>query len=336
MAAFLSRRSLLSGGPLLLAARSAFGQRRAEDYNPLFPGPRSRGADHGYDLVIHDPARSRDIPVAIAHQAMRARMPVILFSHGLGGSRQGSRYLARHWLARGYVTVFLQHPGSDDAVWRGAPAGERLAALRAAATPAQLLHRMRDVVAVLDVLSAWQKGGEHRPLDQRMDLGRIGLAGHSFGAQTTQAVAGQHVPPAFPGTWPDPRIKAALILSPGAPAAMPAAEAFGGVAIPWMLMTGTQDGSPIGPPPDRLGVFPALPPGRKYELVLHGAEHSAFGDTALPGDRLPRNPNHHRAILALSTAFWDSTLAGDSHAQGWLDGAGPASVLAPEDRWQTR
>ena len=26
---------------------------------------------------------------------------------------------------------------------------------------------------------------------------------------------------------------------------------------------------------------------------------AAFGDTALPGERLPRNPNHHRAILAL-------------------------------------
>lgn len=334
MAATLFRRSLISGGPLLWAARSAYGQEGG--YDPLSPGPQSRAADHRYDVAVHDPARDRTIPVAIAHQARRLRMPVILFSHGLGGHRHGSQFLARHWLARGYVTVFLQHPGSDEAVWRGAPPGERLAALRGAATAGQLLHRMRDVVAVLDALAAWQARGEHPPLDERMDLGRIGMAGHSFGALTTQAVAGQHVPAALPGSWPDPRIKAALVLSPSAPAAMPAAQAFGGVAIPWMLMTGTQDGSPIGPPPDRLGVFPGLPPGRKYELVLHDAEHSAFGDSPLPGERLVRNPNHHRAILALSTAFWDSTLHADPAAQAWLDGPGPGTVLAPEDRWQRK
>ena len=48
--------------------------------------------------------------------------------------------------------------------------------------------------------------------------------------------------------------------------------------IPWMLMTGTKDVAPIGDADmkSRLAVFPALPPGGKYELVLYGAEHSAF------------------------------------------------------------
>lgn len=331
-AARLLRRSLISGGPALLAARSAYGA----GYDPATPGPQSAAADHVYDLIVHDPARSRAIPVRIAHGAHRLRMPVILFSHGLGGSRHGPAYLERHWRARGYVTIFLQHPGSDDEVWRDAPPPGRLAALRAAATPAQLLHRMRDVAAVLDALAAWQAAGEHRPLGERMDLARIGMAGHSFGALTAQAVAGQLVPAAFPGTWPDPRLRAALILSPSAPAARPAAEAFGQVAIPWMLMTGTHDGSPIGPPPDRLGVFPGLPPGGKYELVLDQAEHSVFADTGLPGDRLPRNPAHPRAILALSTAFWDSTLKADPAAQAWLDGPCRATVLAPQDRWQRK
>jgi hypothetical protein len=83
-----------------------------------------------------------------------------------------------------------------------------------------------------------------------------------------------------------------------------------GVSIPWMLMTGTQDVSAIGDVDveSRLAVFPALPPGGKYELVLHGAEHSAFSDRAVPGDKEQRNPNHHRAILALSAAFWDAWL----------------------------
>ena len=82
-------------------------------------------------------------------------------------------------------------------------------------------------------------------------------------------------------------------------------------------MTGTKDVAPIGGADveSRLAVFPALPPGGKYELVLDGAEHSAFTDRALPGDSAPRNPNHHRAILALSTAFWDAWLRGDAAAR---------------------
>jgi predicted dienelactone hydrolase len=332
MAAHLLRRSLISGGPALLAARSAFGQ----GYDPTVPGPQSAAADHTYEFEVRDPARDRAIPVRIAHSARRMRMPVILFSHGLGGNRHGPAFLERRWRARGYVTVFLQHPGSDDTVWREAPPGERMSALRAAGTLGQLVHRMRDVVAVLDALAAGPAGDAQRGLTERMDLNRIGIAGHSFGAYTAQAVAGQWVAPGIPGTWPDPRIKAALVLSPGTPQRIAPQEAFGQVAIPWMLMTGTHDSSLVGPQTDRLAVFPALPPGRKYELVLDGAEHSVFGDAPLPGDRLPRNPNHPRVIQALSTAFWDSTLLASASAQAWLDGPGPTTVLAPGDRWQSK
>ena len=103
-------------------------------------------------------------------------------------------------------------------------------------------------------------------------------------------------------------------------------------------MTGTKDVAPIGHADvaSRLAVFPALPTGHKYELVLGKAEHSAFTDTALPGDREPRNPNHHRAILAISTAFWDAYLKNDPAARVWLDSTGPRSVLEPNDQWQKK
>ncbi len=72
------------------------------------------------------------------------------------------------------------------------------------------------------------------------------------------------------------------------------------------------------------------------QLVLHRAEHSAFSGRALPGDREERNPNHHRAILAISTAFWDAWLKNDADARAWLDGDGPRSVLQEKDRWQKK
>jgi hypothetical protein len=101
-------------------------------------------------------------------------------------------------------------------------------------------------------------------------------------------------------------------------------------------MTGTHDTAPIGGQTvaTRLAVFPALPRGDKYELVLDGAEHSAFTERPLPGDAQPRNPNHHRAILALATAFWDAYLRGDAAAKAWLRGDAARRVLEPRDRWQ--
>ncbi|MDZ7618277.1 MAG: dienelactone hydrolase, partial [Patescibacteria group bacterium] len=168
------------------------------------------------------------------------------------------------------------------------------------------------------------------------DLAKVGMSGHSFGAITTQAVSGQR----GGGGWlaaTDARIKAAVVMSPsGSRQGESAEQAFGQVTIPWLLMTGTRDLSPIGgiDMASRLAVYPALPPGGKYELVLHEAEHSAFSERAAP--RAKRNRNHHRVILALSTAFWDAYLREDPAARAWLDGTGPATVLEEDDRWQRK
>jgi predicted dienelactone hydrolase len=290
------------------------------------------------DLIVTDTHRHRDIPILVYLPAATNTAPVVLFSHGLGGNRQGSGYLGRHWAARGYVAVFLQHPGSDDGVWKNQPLLERNRAMRDAASGPNFLLRVKDVPAVLDQLARWHEAKDH-PLAGRLDLQRVGMSGHSFGAVTTQAVSGQ----ATPGggqSFTDRRIKAAIAFSPSEPAAGSPDQSFGKVTIPWLLMTGTKDvarlgGATIGASSveQRLSVFPALPPGSKYELVLNGAEHSAFTERALPGETGRRNPNHHRAILALSTAFWDAYLSGDAAARAWLDGAGPNTVLEANDRW---
>jgi predicted dienelactone hydrolase len=288
------------------------------------------------ELVVKDSARSRSLPIRVYLPAADAAAPVVLFSHGLGGSRSMGTYLANHWAARGYVAVFLQHPGSDDSVWRGRPLREIMPALQRAAGGENFMLRVRDVPAVLDQLEKWNAADDH-PLAGRLDFEHVGMSGHSFGALTTQAVSGESLPGgAQPAT--DPRIKAALPMSPSAPRRGDAADAFGAVAIPWMVMTGTNDVARIGGQTlaMRMAVFPALPPGSKYELVLDGAEHSAFTDRPLPGERGGRNPNHHRAILALSTAFWDASLRDDAAARQWLDGDGPRTILDPKDRWQKK
>jgi predicted dienelactone hydrolase len=306
----------------------------APPYDPLaIPSPRKAET---FDLTVKDAKRGREIPLKVYLPADRRPAAVVLFSHGLGGSREGSPYLGEHWSARGFVVVVVQHPGSDDGVWKDIRPAERMAAMQKAANLQNTLLRFGDIPAVIDQLERSNQSSDS-PLAGRLDLKRIGMSGHSFGAVTTQGVSGQRTALGA-ASFTDPRIKAALAMSPSSPRNGDPTRAFGGVAIPWLLMTGTNDVAVVGDADvaSRLAVFPALPPGGKYELVLNGAEHSAFSDHALPGDKEKRNPNHHRAILALSTAFWDAWLREDAEARAWLDGAGPSSVLEKQDRWQKK
>ena len=314
---------------------TAFTSVAALAYDPLAAPKKDQITPQ--DFSVTDDARHRDIPVRVYLPEGKTAAPVVLFSHGLGGSRENSPYLGQHWAARGYAVVFMQHAGSDEKVWEDAPVAERMDALKGAASLQSLMDRVRDVPAVLDQLERWNKTEGHA-LSGRLDLAHVGMCGHSFGAVTTQAVSGQSSP--LTGQrFTEARIKAALPMSPSAPRkGVDPSAAFGTVKIPWLVMTGTLDNSPIGDasPESRLKVFPALPPGNKYELVLDGAQHSAFGDRPLPGDTRERNPKHHRAILALSTAFWDAYLRDDADAKKWLSGDEAKSVLEKADRWQRK
>jgi predicted dienelactone hydrolase len=315
---------------------------RAADYDPLkLPEAASGASAASADFTVHDVKRSRDLPIRVYLPTQKEAAPVVLFSHGLGGSRENNPYLGLHWSARGYAVVVVQHPGSDVSVWKDKPAPERAMAMKQAANLPNFLLRVADIPAVLDQLALWNAEEGHA-LHGRLDLEHTGMSGHSFGAATTQGVSGQGVPGGG-ARFTDPRIRAAVMMSPSTPTAGGAEKAFGSVKIPWLLMTGTKDVARIGgitlgttDASARLGVYPALPPGDKYEVVLKDAEHGAFSERALPGESAQRNPNHHRAILALSTAFWDAYLKGDAAAKSWLDGDGPRSVLEKDDRWQRK
>jgi predicted dienelactone hydrolase len=321
-------KSLVSSGVAALLA--AIAHTSAASYDPLAVDPNFKAQV----LELTVPAPEGSVPVRIYLPDSSTPMPVILFSHGLGGSRNGNTFLGQHWAGRGYVVVFLQHPGSDSSVWRGKPLSERMSSLVKAASLKNFVRRARDVHAVLDALRSWNSDPKSR-LSNRMDLERIGMSGHSFGAITTEAVSGETFP-VLRTKLTDSRIKAAIAFSPSAPLTGTPEAHFSSVKIPWLLMTGTKDDSPLGriDARSRLEVYPALKGAPKYEVVLNNAEHSAFIDHVLPGDKEPRNPNHHRVMLALTTAFWDAYLRGDKDAVAWLNGAGPRSVLEPADRWQ--
>jgi predicted dienelactone hydrolase len=70
------------------------------------------------DFTVQDASRDRALPIRVYLPAASKAAPVVLFSHGLGGSRENNPYLGKHWSARGYAVVFVQHPGSDESVWK--------------------------------------------------------------------------------------------------------------------------------------------------------------------------------------------------------------------------
>lgn len=286
------------------------------------------------DLTFRDTKRQRDVPLLVYLPKSTKPAAVIVHSHGLGGTRNTSTFLGKHWAARGFVAVFLQHPGSDDSIWVDLPKWKRLGAFKRAANHANLKLRVSDVSAAIDQLEKWNAKKGHA-LETRMDLKHIGMSGHSFGAVTTQQIAGQT---SFGGpAYADDRVSAAIPMSPSSPRVGGVERAFGKIKMPWLCMTGTHDTSLIGGASvkSRLAVYPALPAGDKYQLVLKNAEHSVFTESKLHGDKLPRNPNHHQAIKAISTAFWDSYLREDDAAKKWLS-TDIRSVLEVDDQWETK
>ena len=268
---------------------------------------------------IDETRDDRDVPLRIYSVKSKTRQPVVLFSHGLGGSRSNNRCLGNYFAQHGYIAVFMQHHGSDFDVIQEAPRLQKLRVLKSAASYESAQARVEDVSFVLDTLEQWNRDSSH-PLSGRLDLEHIGLCGHSFGAVTTMTMAGRQLPL---GQRPvdEPRIDAFLAMSPQSGKGQDAKTSFGKLKRPIFCMTGTKDGSPIDSsvtPETRQAVYKALPLGDKYHLVLDGAEHHAFGDSENRFRRRQRDPAHHGIIQEFSLKFWDAYLKEDVEAKKWL------------------
>ena len=71
----------------------------------------------GVEVITYDwldAPRNRQVPVKLYYpKTSPGPCPVIVFSHGLGGSRDGYEYLGRHWAEQGQVAIHVTHPGSN-------------------------------------------------------------------------------------------------------------------------------------------------------------------------------------------------------------------------------
>lgn len=280
----------------------------------------------------HDAGRDRDLPVKIYRPAGAGPFPVVLFSHGLGGSREGGHLWGSYWAEHGLLAIHLQHSGSDEAVWQGA-SGSRMLALKSAASVRQLQARVADVRFALDELARRKSASD--PILAVADLAHVGMSGHSFGAVTTQSVAGERFP-LLGARMSESRLAAFLAFSPSGRGN--AEASFAAIERPFFSITGTEDADPLGSgltPADRLKPFAAMPKGDKYLLLLTGRNHMFFG-----GDRLAAagsvEARQQALVMQASLAFWRATLQGDEAARTWLRDGAAQQVSAAEARLDSK
>ena len=244
------------------------------------------------------------LPAAVSGPA-RAKLPLVMFSHGLGGTRMGYSHLGRHFAQHGFIAVHVQHAGSDRAVWQGGPF-VLLGNLRDAASEVNALARVQDVSFALTTLLA------DRELGGLIDGGAIAIAGHSYGANTAMLIAGAAVERGGRRvSFADARIKAAILLSaPPFHGEGNQAAVLRDVRLPTLHITGSEDvirvpgyGSDVA---DRIDVFRDMPalPDKKFLAIFEGGEHSVFTDRT----RTERALAIKAATRDLCVAFLRSTL----------------------------
>jgi predicted dienelactone hydrolase len=290
----------------------------AADSPPAYvPGDAKPVAVSFLEQTWHDAARNRDVPVMIYFP--------------LAGNREEYSYLGRYWAAHGYIVVHLQHLGSDTgAVLTDGPKqiDKRLGEITN--DPTNAFNRGADVSFAIDELKKRNDDAKW-PLHGRIDLEKIGLAGHSFGGNTAMMIAGQtfgqrqgnHV-------FVDARVKCIVAMSP--PVVVPPSgydKSFGGITIPVMEMTGTEDNWPISETAndERQAAFKSLTHCPAYLVTLTGADHFVFLGQRLDSKH-PDDMPQYELIRNSSLAFFDAYLRGDDGGRKWLDDAGGLTAYA--------
>lgn len=285
--------------------------------------------------------KDRVVPYKIYHPSggNLQKMPVIIWSHGFGGNRDGAGFISRFVASYGYVIVHITHRGTDSSLWEGKP-GHPWDILKNIDVPrATTLNRFKDVSFVLDQLRAWAE--ENPDIGAFMDFDNIGMSGHSFGALTTQVMAGQMVPDETQAlvSFHEKRFRAGIAYSP-----VPISHFTGtntekiyeSISTPLFHMTGTDDLSPLESFgfEQRLMVYNATKNAEKYLLVLKGGDHMVYNGTRGKLGDNPLRERHENIIKLSSLAFWDWHLKDDKKAMAWLTEGGLPRYMAVDGEFR--
>ncbi|MEJ2765662.1 alpha/beta fold hydrolase [Photobacterium sp. MCCC 1A19761] len=188
--------------------------------------------------------------LAIGSEISSGQFPLILISHGSGGSNLAHRSIAFALARKGFVVGMPLHPGNN------------FENNQAEGTTRNWQNRPKHLRAAIDALVT------HPQLSKRLDVGSIAVIGHSMGGYAALAAAGavadtgqiieqctsqtdmkdpfclsvqgNQLAAVRIETPKDPRIKAAVLMAPVG-LAFRAADAFAKVDIPTLLIRAEKD-----------------------------------------------------------------------------------------------
>ena len=272
----------------------------------------ARAEPAAHDLDWFDASRPRPVPVRLYWPQAGKPVALVVFSHGIGGSRRGYSYLGEHFASRGMASLHLQHVGSDRSLWGGNPLS-LLGRLQAAAQEQEALDRVKDLSFALDQLLA------HEEFGPRIDRARIAAAGHSYGANTVMLAVGAGVQREGRRlSLRDPRIKAAVLLSaPPFYGELDTKAILQSVTLPTLHVTATEDIIRIpgyySPASDRVAVYDAVGSPFKALAVFEGGSHSIFTNRGGSGGA-DLNPKVKSATKELALAFLQRVFEGQGEA----------------------
>lgn len=275
-----------------------------------------------------------------------APYPLVIFSHGSGGSRVLGLFITEHLASHGYVVMAADHPGNS-----ASELGNDDFATNYAQRPIDVL---RQIDYAADVINA-----PDGLLDGLIDTEQVGVIGHSFGGLTALLAGGGRLNTdqlsahcdeqpesgvcfllplvegiatargldAVPqGAWPqttDPRIKAIVALAPWNGPILSVDD----IAIPTLTLVGESD-SVTPPQRDAFIMYEQLTPPKSLATFAL-ADHYIFVDTCpevlvrlrrqrVCSDLVWSLPRVHDITNHLVTAFFAQQLKGDVEAAAAL------------------
>lgn len=264
------------------------------------------------------------LPRSPGHLTRFRGAPLVVISHGLGGDRDTYRYLSIYLAQAGFAVATLEHAGSN---------AEQLIALQegfvnAVVDDEEFLRRPQEVSLTLDRIEAEVYRGA---LQGKIDLGRIGVIGQSFGGYTALELAGarlnldflgQNCPPPLvtnlslllqcqatllsdPGnTLFDPRIQAAFVMNPIG-SALFGPDGYGQIDVPLMIVSGAAD--TVAPAfPEQIIPFSWLRQSHRYLLLMgRGTHFSVVGETTPGTEPIPVPPEIIGPEPALARSYME-------------------------------
>jgi predicted dienelactone hydrolase len=254
--------------------------------------------------------------------------PLLVFSHGYGGSGLGSVFFTEHLAAAGWIVVAPDHHDRHSAVRIRSgqkKAFDRRGFLRHAkeissSSPEdrhRYLYRLDEMRLVLDRML------DHESFARLIDRKRIAVGGHSLGGYTALGLCGtikeRH----------DARIRAVLLFSTGAGGYLFTQEELGKVRMPSMLYIGQRERNQKREAQTMFALAHKIYSSMsapKYFLEVKGANHFAFNNRFADNRRtrlLSGTEEQFEVIRRYSIAFLEKHVAGNRDAGFVLERSDP-------------